>query len=259
MLVIKYGGHSQDHGDTSDPIIATLAAAHKAGEKIVLIHGGAPAINRELSFHGVSAPMVGGYRATTPEVFEVVQRTLSGEVLRNIVNQFISHGVNAVGLSSGDGRTVRAIKKTQTHDGAQIDLGLVGEVENVDPTFLHLLLEKGYFPIISPVGVSTHGDGLNINGDSVVGAIGGALKAHQVIFLTDVDGIYSSWPDKSSLIDEISVSDLENMLHQFSEGMIPKALSAIAAIKAGATLVRICNATAVDNALAGIGGTVVSP
>jgi acetylglutamate kinase len=257
MIVIKYGGHSQDHGGEVDPIIRSLAKAHRSGTQIVVVHGGAPAINKELAIHGVEATMNGGYRATTPEAFEVVQRTLSGEVLRNLVNEFISQGVNAIGLSSGDGKTIRAKKMTHTFEGKPIDIGLVGEIESVDPSLVKILLENKYLPVISPVGVSSCGVGLNINADSVVGAIGGALTAEQVIFLTDVDGIYENWPDKNSLLSEVSTERLETMLPTFSEGMIPKALSAIAAIKAGATLVRICNAKDIEQALSGFGGTVV--
>lgn len=224
MLVIKYGGHAQPNPGVSDPIIKELANSFKSGVKMVLVHGGAPAINRELKAHNIETHMVGGFRYTSPEVFEVVQRTLSGEVLRGLVNQFISYGVNAVGLSSSDGNIIRAKKMFENHLGEAIDIGLVGEIDSVNSEFLHLLLDQGYLPIISPIGTSQSGDGLNLNGDVVVGALGGALQAEQVLFLTDVSGIYRNWPDENSIISHISAAELSSLLPSFEEGMIPKTL-----------------------------------
>jgi len=206
--------------------------------------------------------MVGGFRYTSPEVFDVVQRTLSGEVLRGLVNQFIAQGVNAVGLSSSDGSIMRAKPMTHNHAGEKVDLGLVGEVESVNPQLLNTLLDNGYLPIISPIGTSISGEGLNLNGDVVVGALGAALAAEQVLFLTDVLGIYRNFPDESSLISEISASELNTLLPTFHEGMIPKTLSVLSAISGGATCVRVFDGRTPENvkrALDGEIGTVIRP
>ena len=111
-LVFKYGGHALPQAGTIDPTITYLASLIKSGTKVILVHGGGPQINKELEVHGIESEMVNGFRKTTPEVFSIVQRTLSGEVLRNIVNQFISAGINAVGLSAGDGVWLGVFKKT---------------------------------------------------------------------------------------------------------------------------------------------------
>ena len=126
MILFKYGGHAISDGDGIDPTLQVLAKLIKSGEQIVIVHGGGPAINRELEVHGVKSEMIGGFRKTTPEVFEVVQRTLCGEVLRNLVNQLISLDINAIGITAGDGELTRARI-------ANPDLGLVGELISTNP------------------------------------------------------------------------------------------------------------------------------
>ena len=108
MIVFKYGGHAISELDQRDPILNLLAKSIAGGERIVLVHGGGPQINRELEVHAIKSEMISGLRRTTPEVFAVVQRTLSGEVLRDLVNQLIGFGVNAIGISAGDGKLIRA-------------------------------------------------------------------------------------------------------------------------------------------------------
>ena len=261
MILIKYGGHALPEPGSSDPALALIAAHHAAGQRIVLVHGGGPQINAELKIHGIESEFVGGYRKTTPEIFEVVQRVLSGGVLRTLVNQLISSGINAVGLSAADGSTIRAKVMRPIVDGVAQDIGLVGQIESVDPALINHLLDSGFLPVISPIGVDLDGRGLNLNADLVAGAIGGALKAEQVIFMTDVPGIYRDFPDLNSLIETIAVAELESLLPRFAEGMIPKVESAIATITAGATFARVIDGRNVENlsrALSGIGGTVVT-
>jgi len=255
MIVIKYGGHALPQSGSQDPVLTAIAQRHEAGELIVLVHGGGPQINAALAEKGIGKQMVGGYRKTTPEVFEVVQSVLSGSVLRSIVNQLIGEGASAVGLSSSDGGLIRA----QQMDA---DIGLVGEVSEVNPAIINTLLENGHLPVISPIGTSADGTGLNLNADLVAGAIGGALKADQVLYMTDVAGIYRNWPDTGSLIESISASELSSLLPTFSDGMIPKVTSALSAIDAGAKSVRIFDGRELVNfidALNDSGGTVVLP
>jgi acetylglutamate kinase len=206
--------------------------------------------------------MVSGYRLTTPEVFEVVQKVLSGQVLRTLVNQLISYGANAVGLSAGDGAIVRAEKMEPIVDGKEIDIGLVGDAVTTDPKLLKVLLDSGFLPVISPVAVSQAGQGLNLNGDLAAGAVGGALKADEVIFMTDVAGIYRNYPNVDSIIQTISASELQELQPMFAAGMIPKVKAALAALSAGAKQVRVIDGRDHQNlvkALDGEGGTVVVP
>ncbi len=244
----------------NDVIIETIAKYHQSGGKVVIVHGGGPAISAELLIHSVESSMFGGYRVTTPEVMHVVQETLSGTVLRNLTNAFIRCGVNAVGISSGDGGTLRARKFMPIVNGLETDVGYVGEADVVDPKFLELLLDNGYLPIISPVGVQSDGVALNINADIATGSIAGALGAQEVLFITDVAGIYRNWPDPSSIIEEISLQDLIEIAPSFSDGMAPKTKAVITALSSGAKIARVIDGSNnynIERAFAGTGGTVV--
>lgn len=260
MIVIKYGGHAIQVTGKSDPVVETIANYHLSGGRVVVVHGGGPAINAELVLHGVETKMSGGYRVTTPEVMHVVQETLSGSVLRTLTNAFISFGVNAVGISSGDGRLMRAKKFQPFVNGVLTDIGSVGESESTDPTFLNLLLDNGYLPIISPVGVQSDGLPLNINADIAAGSIAGALDAEEVLFITDVAGIFRNWPDTTTLIPEISLQELIDIAPTFSEGMAPKSKAVIAALSSGAKRARVIDGSKFSNlelAFSGSGGTVI--
>lgn len=253
MFVFKYGGHAIPENSSVDPSIGYLAKLIKSGLKIVVVHGGGPQINRELEIHGIESEMVGGFRKTTPEVFEVVQRTLSGEVLRNLTNQLIAQGINAVGISAGDGNLIRARNEKP-------ELGLVGVVSAVNPDLLNHLLAQGITPVISPIAVDSEGLGLNMNADLIAGAIGGALSADAVLFSTNVAGIYRKWPDLTSLIEVTNVKELTRIVSDFEGGMIPKVQAAINAIESGAKSVRIFDGREVANLIAafeGKSGTLV--
>lgn len=255
MILFKYGGHAILDDQGIDPVLSLLSKQIKAGKKIVIVHGGGPAINKELGIHGVKSEMIGGLRKTTPEVFEVVQRTLCGEVQRKLVNQLIALGINAVGLTAGDGDVTRAkISKPE--------LGLAGEVVSVNPDYLIAQMGLGITPVISPISITTDGQAVNVNADIIAGAIGGALNVDSVLFSTDVSGIYRNWPDKDSLIQSISIKELSEISKTFEGGMIPKAESAINAIKSGAKKVQIFDGreiSSVELAIQGEGGTLVSP
>jgi acetylglutamate kinase len=253
MIVFKYGGHAIAQGVAVDPVIELLAELVKSGEKIVIVHGGGPQINRELAIHGIKTEMVKGLRKTTPEVFEVVQRTLSGEVLRNLTNQMIGQGINALGMSASDGGLMRG-KISDTL------LGLVGEASTVNPEILQTLIAKGITPIVSPICVTKDGQGLNMNADLVAGALGGALNADVVMFSTDVSGIYRNYPDTDSLIKSITVSELKEVSKGFEGGMIPKVQAAVAAIESGAKSARVFDGRDIASlkaAFAGQSGTLV--
>jgi acetylglutamate kinase len=255
MILFKYGGHAISDGKGIDPVLSLLAKEINAGKKIVIVHGGGPAINKELEIHGVKSETVDGLRKTTPEVFEVVQRTLCGEVQRKLVNQLIALGVNAVGLTAGDGGLTRA-------KIMRPELGLVGEVISVNPDFLVAQMNLGITPVISPISLTTDGQAVNMNADIIAGAIGGALTVDSVLFSTDVSGIYREWSDKNSLIKNINVVELADISKTFKGGMIPKTESAINAIKAGAKMAQVFDGREVINvelALKGQGGTLVFP
>lgn len=260
MIVIKYGGNAIPTSTDSDPVLEAIADAFLDGEQLILVHGGGPQIDSALNKKGLGKEKIAGYRITTPEVYSVVESVLSGTVLRSIVNYLIGSEVNAVGLSASDGGLIRVKKFRPVVEGKSVDIGLVGEVIDSNPMILESLITEGYLPVISPIATDHDGVGYNVNADLVAAAIGGALRADSVIYLTDVDGIYRNWPNKSSIIGEISIAQLRAIENSFTDGMIPKVKAAINAIESGALSVRITNGTkleAVLDALDNQGGTLV--
>lgn len=266
MIVIKFGGHAMT--DREGLFAKAVQGALDIGEDCIIVHGGGPQIDAALKDRGIAPEFIGGFRVTTPEIFEIVQQVLTGVVLRNVVAQLRDAGLNAVGISGRDGGLLIAKKLEQLVDGSPVDLGQVGEVVRVDTSILETLISSGFLPVISSVAVE--GDensenskvGMNVNADLAAGAIAGAMRASALIFMTDVAGIYRNWPDTSSLITAISAPELRLIKSEFADGMAPKVLACLNAIDAGALSVRIIDGKdpeAFALALRGIGGTVVTP
>lgn len=266
MIVIKFGGHAMK--DTEGLFAKAVQGALDLGEECVIVHGGGPQIDSALRAEKIEPEFKGGFRVTTPEVYEVVQKVLSGQVLRNVVAQLRQVGVNAVGLTGRDGGLLIARKQTQLVNGESADLGHVGEIVRVDTAVLESLIDSGFLPVVSPLatqGDETHevsSQGLNVNADLAAAAIAGAMRASVLIFMTDVPGIYKNWPDTSTLISSIHADELESIKHEFTEGMAPKVSACLNAISAGAQSVRVIDGTNPESfalALRGIGGTLVLP
>jgi acetylglutamate kinase len=259
ILVIKFGGHAMSDNDGAFGSKLSLAIAQ--GLKVVVVHGGGPQINAALSSAGIDSHFIGGFRFTSPEIFAVVERVLSDEVGPTVANTLTASGVAALAISGRHSGTLFARKQLTLIDGEAADLGLVGEVTEVDPAAIYVLLEKGVTPVISPIAndVASEG-GLNVNADIAAAAVAGAVKAQELIIMTDVAGIYRNWPDTSSLIESITAADLEMIKGSFAEGMAPKVQAALDAIAAGARAVRIIDGrdpAAFASALAHNGGTLV--
>ena len=250
MKVIKFGGHAM--GEKNAPWMNLIADLWKSGERFVVVHGGGPQINEELKFRNIKSEFIDGLRITTPEVMSVVETILTGTVLREVVRLLQGAGLPAVGICGSDGQTL----KVQIRAAGKY--GLVGEVKSVDPRLLKSLIDSSFLPVVAPVSTDENGQALNVNADLASGAIAGALAAEEIIFMTDVAGIYRNWPDESSLITEISISDLK--LLEFSEGMIPKVEAVISALSSGAKSARVIDGRsqlAFADALVGKGGTCV--
>lgn len=259
ILVIKFGGHAMSDNDGA--FGEKLATAVAQGLEVVVVHGGGPQINAALSEANISSQFVGGFRVTTPEIFDVVERVLSSEVGPQVAATLTNSGVAALAISGRHSGTLFAEQQKRLVNGEVADLGLVGEVTSVDAAAIFVLLEKGVVPVISPVANNVVGDGgLNVNADIAAAAVAGAVKAQELIIMTDVPGIYRNWPDKSSLINQISAEELSQIKSSFAEGMAPKVQACLDAIAAGARAVRIIDGRdpeAFADALAHIGGTLV--
>jgi len=259
MIVVKFGGHAMT--DSHGEFAQAIADAISEGVKLVVVHGGGPQIGAALEKAGLPTEFVGGFRVTTPEVFAVVERVLAQEIGPAVAKSLAAKEVNAVALSGRDSQTLVAEQLTTLVDGTPVDLGQVGSVVAVNPIEINKLIASGRLPVISPIATDALGvHGFNVNADLAAAAIAGALLAQWLIIMTDVPGIYRNWPDKDSLISEISVAELESIKATFTEGMAPKVQSCLDAISAGANAVRIIDGTdpqALKNALVGVGGTLV--
>ena len=259
ILVIKFGGHAMSDNDGA--FGKKLSSAIVQGLKVVVVHGGGPQINKALSDANIGSSFVGGFRVTTPETFAVVEKVLSDEVGPAVATTLTQSGVAALAISGRHSGTLFAQKQRTLVDGTSADLGLVGEVKWVDPAAIFVLLEKGVTPVVSPIANDLQSEnGLNVNADIAAAAVAGALKAQELIIMTDVPGIYRNWPDKDSLIDSIGAEELTIIKGSFAEGMAPKVQACLDAIAAGANAVRIIDGRdpeAFASALAHTGGTLV--
>jgi acetylglutamate kinase len=259
ILVVKFGGHAMSDNDGA--FGKKLSTAIAQGLKVVVVHGGGPQINKALELAQIESTFIGGFRVTTPEIFNVVEQVLSQEVGPQVAQTLTQSGVAALAISGRHSGTIFARKQRKLVNGENADLGLVGEVVEVDPEAIGVLLEKGVTPVISPIANEIGSEaGLNVNADIAAAAIAGALHADELIIMTDVPGIYRNWPDTESMIDVITASELAEIKSSFAEGMAPKVQACLDAISAGASAVRIIdgkNPAAFADALAHNGGTLV--
>jgi len=260
MIVVKFGGHAMK--DENGDFAKAIGAAQQSGVKLVVVHGGGPQIDKALKDAEIASEFVGGFRVTTPEIFDVVERVLSKDVGPEVVNSLQSAGVNAIALSGRTSQSLIAEPLRKLVDGSPADLGLVGVITAVNPQAINNALNEGQVQVISPIASDEDfKGGLNVNADLAAAAIAGALNAESLIIMTDVAGIYRSWPDTNSLISQITYDELDALKSTFAEGMAPKVKACLDAIDGGASAVRIIDGTdpsAFALALGNSGGTLVT-
>ena len=247
--------------DENGNFAKAISAAQKAGEQVVVVHGGGPQIDAALNAKGIVSTWIGGFRVTTQEIFDVVEDVLVNQVGNEVAMTLGKAGIKAQAISARTLPTVIANRRTQLIDGTPADLGFVGNVTRVNPSALLELINQGIVPVVAPVSSDEDLEtGLNVNADFAAAAIAASLGASSLIVMTDVAGIYRNWPDKTSLIETISAMELESIKSGFAEGMAPKVQAALDALSFGAEAVRIIDGTDSDSfasALAGRGGTLV--
>jgi acetylglutamate kinase len=278
-MVIKYGGNAMVNEELRRAFAEDIVFLHHVGIHPVVVHGGGPQINSMLGRLGIESEFKGGLRVTTPEAMDVVRMVLTGQVGRELVGLINSHGPYAVGMSGEDGGLLRAVRTGTVVDGEEVDLGLVGEVVGVDPAGIRDILDAGRIPVISTVAPEITDDGeaapsgagswqttgqvLNVNADTAAAAVASALGASKLVILTDVEGLYANWPDKSSLISSLTASELREMLPRLESGMIPKMAACLKAIDEGVVQAHIVDGRLPHSMLletfttAGIGTQVV--
>jgi len=235
-LVVKYGGHAMTDDALRQAFAEDIVFCRYAGIRIVVVHGGGPQISAHLDRLGIDHVFAGGLRVTTPETMDVVRMVLVGQVQREIVGLINAHGPFAVGISGEDARLLGAEPRTAVVDGETVDLGLVGDVVQVDPGVLHGLLADGRIPVVSSISRGVDGAGgavYNVNADTAAAAVAAALDAEKLVVLTDVEGLYADWPASGEVISRLSAADLDTLLPTLAEGMVPKMEACLRAVRAG--------------------------
>jgi acetylglutamate kinase len=235
-VVVKVGGQALD-----DPALASLVAEDMAllalvGIRLIVVHGGGPQVSAAMLEAGVEPRFVGGLRVTDDASMEVVRRVLVGSINSDLVARLCRSGLQAVGLSGTDADLLQV--ETTTGPLGE-DLGRVGRVVDVKAGLLHALLDDGYTPVIASVASADDGGGLNVNADSVAGAVAAGMSASKLVVLTNVEGLYRDLGDKGSLVSELKLDELKVMLGELSAGMQPKAASTIDALESGVGKVHI--------------------
>ncbi|HZK95186.1 MAG TPA: acetylglutamate kinase [Prolixibacteraceae bacterium] len=249
LILFKYGGNAMTDQKLKTQVLSNICTLKDKGNHIVIVHGGGPFIKQTLQVAQINSEFIDGLRKTTPEAMEYVEMALKGKVNGSLVSIINAMGYKAVGLSGKDGQTVIAKKHMHRFekDGKVelVDIGQVGDVEEVDTSLISLLLVNDYIPVITCLASDKFGNDYNINGDMFAGHIAGALNADQYTILTDVDGLLLDKDNPDSIIHELKVTDI-NLLKEIKciqGGMIPKIESCEIALKNGAKLARIINGT----------------
>lgn len=245
IVLIKYGGNAMLDEDLKTAVITDICYLKSIGCFPVLVHGGGPFIQKTLEQVGIQSEFIGGHRKTTPEAMTYVEMVLKGQVNGEIVKKIQSASQSAVGMSGKDGQTVTSQKRyyQEPTTNQSIDLGNVGNVQQINTKLIHVLLQNGYIPVIASLAISEEGEDHNINADMFAGHLAGALEAKTYVSLTNVNGImYEGNPD--SIIRKLQLKDM-NTLDQkhIKGGMIPKLESCKIALEKGAETARIINGT----------------
>ncbi len=237
-FVIKYGGAAQTEEHLKDSFAQDIALLSFIGIHPVIVHGGGLKISSTMEKMGKKPKFVHGQRVTDEETMDIVEMVLGGLVNKEIVSLINKHGGKAIGLSGKDGGLIKAkkklMKKTSQKTGVEetIDLGLVGEITDINSQVLKSLEKEGFIPVISPIGIGEHGETFNINADYVASSISGKLKAEKLILLTDVPGIKDK---KGNTISTLSQKQIKKLVSEstISGGMLPKTQACMKALENG--------------------------
>jgi acetylglutamate kinase len=240
-VVIKYGGHAMADGALRAGFAQDVVFLRYAGLRPVVVHGGGPQISAHLARLGVPSTFTAGLRVTTPETMDVVRMVLTGQVNRDVVGLINRHGPFAVGISGEDANMFTARRRHAVVDGAPVDIGLVGEIDAVDPAAVRALISDGRIPVVSSVARGTDGGEVyNVNADTAAAALAVALGAAKLVVLTDVEGLYAGWPagpdspgQPRDVISLLTATGLERLLPGLSSGMIPKMEACLRAVRGG--------------------------
>lgn len=233
IVVVKYGGNAMTDDALKAAFAADMVFLRNVGIHPVVVHGGGPQISAMLKRLGIPGEFKGGFRVTTPEVLDVARMVLFGQVGRELVNLINAHGPYAVGITGEDAQLFTAVRRSVAVDGVDTDIGLVGDVDRVNTDAVLDLIAAGRIPVVSTIAPDIDGVVYNINADTAAAALAQALGAEKLLMLTDVEGLYTRWPDRDSLVSEIDTAALATLLPVLEEGMVPKIEACLRAVDAG--------------------------
>ncbi|MDD7390680.1 MAG: acetylglutamate kinase [Lachnospiraceae bacterium] len=236
IIVVKYGGSAMVDEELKRSVIADVVLLKLVGFKPIIVHGGGKEISRWVSKTGMEPHFINGLRVTDEPTMEIAEMVLN-RVNKSLVQMIQQLGVKGVGISGKDGGLLHVQKRYS--DGQ--DIGYVGEIDAVDPKILYDLLEKDFLPVVCPIGYDDNYDTYNINADDAACAIAKAVKAEKLAFLSDIEGVYRDFNDKSTLISELELEEAERFIAEgfVGGGMIPKLGNCIEALKDGVSRVHI--------------------
>jgi len=233
IVVVKYGGNAMTNDTLRREFAADMAFLRNCGIHPVVVHGGGPQISAMLTRLGIAGDFKGGFRVTTPEVLDVARMVLFGQVGRELVNMINAHGPYAVGVTGEDANLFTAVRRNVSVDGIDTDIGLVGNIAQVNPAVVLDLIAANRIPVVSTLAPDIDGVVHNINADTAAGALAEALGAEKLLMLTDVEGLYTRWPNRDSLASEIDAATLAQLLPTLETGMIPKVEACLHAVNSG--------------------------
>lgn len=254
-VVIKYGGSAMASDKLKEAIMKDIVLMKYVGMKPIVVHGGGPAVNRMLERVGIKSVFVNGLRVTDEQTMEIVQMVLAGSINKDIVTLLNSHGAKAVGLCGKDSGLLRVERQfVKVNDGSgsvDMDIGLVGQVREVDTEILDVLTDNGFIPVIAPIGTGPGGRSYNVNADYAASAIAGAVKADKLVLLTDVEGIMDSRGGEEKLVSSVNRQEAAWLMEEgvITGGMIPKVQCCLEALEKGVGRIHIINGTVMHSLL----------
>lgn len=259
-VLIKYGGSAMESPELMREVMTDIVMLRLVGVHPVIVHGGGKSVSAAFERLGIPVEFKNGQRVTPANAMTIVREVLVGDVNQRLVDALNRHGHLAVGASGSDACTIKATQMST-------ELGRVGEIVRIDPTYIEHLIEDDFIPIIATVAAGDDGEPFNVNADVAAGQIAAAIKAHKIIFLTDVDGLYEDFDNKDSLVAVLSPDEARDLLASgaVGKGMIPKVESSLAAIDGGVPKAHIVNGKIPHSILLelltdyGIGTTIERP
>ncbi|MGI8535201.1 MAG: acetylglutamate kinase [Mycobacteriales bacterium] len=236
-IVVKYGGNAMTSPELRRAFAEDVVFLRYAGVRVVVVHGGGPQITAHLARLGVDSEFRGGFRVTTADTMQVVRMVLVGQVNSEVVGSINAHGPFAVGLSGEDAHLFTAERRDALVNGELVDIGLVGEVVDVQPQILRALLDEGKVPVVATVARGLSGEVYNVNADTAAAALAVALHAEKLVVLTDVEGLYADWPaagaGTAEVVSVLAADALAALLPSLSSGMVPKMEACLRAVRGG--------------------------